>query len=103
MRINALLIVSLVLAFQSAEAAADGPYKFVREILIGGEGGWDILTVDSTAHRLYLSHSTKVVVINLKKNAVMGEITDTWYAGVYHAVPEAGRGFSSNGEKRAAS
>ena len=42
-----------------------GPYQFVTEIPIGGEGGWDILTIDSAASRLYLSHATKVVVVDL--------------------------------------
>ncbi len=40
-------------------------YRFLSEIPIGGEGGWDILTIDPTANRLYLSHATKVVVVDL--------------------------------------
>ena len=43
-------------------------YHFLSEIPIGGEGGWDILTIDPTANRLYLSHATKVVVVDLGKN-----------------------------------
>ena len=100
---NVVLTVSIALAFQSAPVAADGPYKFVREIPIDGEGGWDILTIDSTAHRLYLSHSTKVVVIDLEKNAISGEIADTPGVHGFIAVPEAGRGFSSNGKEAKAS
>src|SRR5438105_5502178 len=56
-------------------AAAEQSYKLVGQIPIGGEGGWDIVTIDSAAHRLYLSHATKVVVVDLEKNAVAGEIT----------------------------
>jgi YVTN family beta-propeller protein len=100
---NVVLTVSIALAFQSAPAAADGSYKFVREIPIGGEGGWDILTIDSTAHRLYLSHSTKVVVIDLEKNVISGEIADTPGVHGFITVPEAGRGFSSNGKEAKAS
>ena len=103
MTMNALLGLSLALAFQSAIAAGGGPYKLVGEIPIGGEGGWDILTVDSEAHRLYLSHSTKVVVIDLVKNAVVGEIADTPGVHGFVAVPEVGRGFSSNGKEAKAS
>jgi YVTN family beta-propeller protein len=79
--------------------AAEEPYKFLMEIPIGGEGGWDILNVDSAAHRLYLSRSTKVAVVDLVKNAVAGEITDT--PGVHGMVvaPELERGFSSNGKE----
>jgi len=74
-------------------------YHFLREIPIGGEGGWDILTIDSAESRLYLSHATKVVVVDLSKNAVAGEITDTPGVHAFVPVPEVQRGFSSNGKE----
>ena len=90
-------------ALQNAAAADEGPYRFLREIPIGGEGGWDILTVDSPAHRLYLSHSTRIMVVDLEKNAVAGEITDTPGVHGFVAVPEFGRGFSTNGKENKSS
>ncbi len=80
-------------------AAAEDVYKPLMQIPIGGQGGWDILTVDPVAHRLYLSHSTKVVVVDLEKNAVVGEIGDTPGVHGFVAVPDLGRGFSSNGKE----
>jgi YVTN family beta-propeller protein len=74
-------------------------YQSSSEIPIGGEGGWDILTIDPKANRLYLSHSTKVVVVDLRKNAVAGEIADTPGVHAFVAVPEFQRGFSSNGKE----
>jgi YVTN family beta-propeller protein len=82
-----------------ATAMGNGPYQLVTEIPIGGEGGWDILTIDSTASRLYLSHATKVVVVDLRKNAVAGEIADTPGVHGFVAVPELQRGFSTNGKE----
>jgi YVTN family beta-propeller protein len=76
-----------------------GPYQFVTEIPIGGEGGWDILTIDSAGSRLYLSHATKVVVVDLSTNAVVGEIADTPGVHAFVAVSEVRRGFSSNGKE----
>ena len=84
-------------------AVGEDAYKFVREIPIGGEGGWDILTVDSAAQRLYLSHATKVVVVDLNKNAVAGEIADTPGVHGFVAVPEFNRGFSTNGKENKSS
>ena len=78
---------------------AQEPYKFFNEIRIGGEGGWDYVTIDATARRLYLSHATKVVVVDLTKNAVMGEIADTPGVHGFVAVPELQRGFSTNGKE----
>ena len=52
----------------------------------------DILTVDATAHRLYLSHAMKVVVIDLEQNAVVGEITETPGVHGFVVAPESHRG-----------
>src|SRR6266404_2949140 len=65
-------------------------------LAIGGEGGWDILTIDATARRLYLSHATKVVVVDLEKNAIVGEIEDTPGVHGFLAAPEVQRGFLTN-------
>jgi YVTN family beta-propeller protein len=92
------LLLGLI-AFWEATVVAQEPYKFLNEIPIGGEGGWDILTIDSAASRLYLSHATKVVVVDLNKNAVAGDIADTPGVHGFVPVPELQRGFSSNGKE----
>ena len=91
------------IALLCTTAAAEDAYKFVTEIPIGGEGGWDILMIDSTAARLYLSHATKVAVVDLETNKVVAEITDTPGVHAFVAVPEFGRGFSSNGKENKSS
>jgi len=96
-------IVGCCLGLICATALCNEAYHFVTEIPIGGEGGWDILTIDSAASRLYLSHATKVVVVDLSKNAVIGEIADTPGVHGFLAVPEVQRGFSSNGKENKAS
>jgi YVTN family beta-propeller protein len=92
------LLLGLI-AFCGATVVAQEPYKFLNEIPIGGEGGWDILTVDAVASRLYLSHAAKVVVVDLNKNAVVAEIADTPGVHAFVALPELQRGFSSNGKE----
>src|SRR2546430_3493546 len=99
MRVMRKLMAASAPAFLCGAAAANQPYQFLTEIPIGGEGGWDILTVGSAASRLYLSHATKVVVVDLNKNAVVGEIADTPGVHGFVAVPELQRGFSSNGKE----
>lgn len=83
--------------------AADSPYHLLKEIPVGGEGGWDYLSVDSGARRLYVTHTSKVVVIDLDKEEVVGEITDTPGVHGFALAPELGRGFSSNGQESKAS
>lgn len=64
---------------------ASTEYRALQAIPIGGEGGWDILNIDASARRLYLSHASKVVVVDLEKNSVAGEIADT--PGVHAFFP----------------
>ena len=82
---------------------ADGSYHFLKEIPVGGEGGWDYSSVDEAARRLYVSHGTKVVVIDLDKEVVVGEIVDTPGVHGLALAPELGRGVTSNGRENKAS
>jgi len=82
--------------------AAEGPYVFRKDIKIGGEGGWDYLSVDAAARRLYVTHGTKVVVIDLDTEAVVGEIADTPGVHGFAIAADLGRGFSSNGAENKA-
>ena len=46
-----------------AQTPSDIPKK-VHKIAIGGEGGWDYLTADSAAQRLYVSRGNRIVVVD---------------------------------------
>lgn len=103
MRIRACLIVLLTAAlWVPMPKAADGPYQLIKDVPIGGDGGWDYLNVDAASKRLYISHATKVVVYDLTTDAVVGEIADT--PGVHGAVGAFdGRIVTSNGRGNNAS
>ena len=98
MRMNVFAAALAIGLFSGQARAADGPYKLIRNVEIGGEGGWDYLTVDAAAKRLYISHGTKVVVFDMVKDAIVGEILDT--PGVHGAVIASdGHIFTSNGRE----
>lgn len=94
---------TLSLAMVAGLQGQEGPYHAGPVISIGGEGGWDYLTVDSAAHRLYVSHATHVVVIDTQTNKVVGDIPDTPGVHGFAAVPELGKGFASNGRENTVS
>ncbi len=77
--------------------ASKTPPSKVRKIALGGEGGWDYLTVDPAARRLYVSRGTRVVVMDIDKEAVVGEMADTPGVHGVAVVPDLNRGFTSNG------
>jgi YVTN family beta-propeller protein len=92
----------VVLLLMAGIRAADGPYNLIKEVPIGGPGGWDYLNIDPGAKRLYISHATKVVVYDLANDSIVGEIADT--PGVHGAVRgPGGRVFTSNGRENKAS
>src|SRR5712691_9876228 len=66
--------LALVAGMGHSAFGADPQYKAIKEIVIGGLGGWDYLTTDPANHRLYLSHATKVVVIDTETDKQVGEI-----------------------------
>jgi DNA-binding beta-propeller fold protein YncE len=79
-------------------ASADGPgFHVIKRLQVGGEGGWDYLTVDSASRRLYVSHGNKVIVVDVDAGKVVGEIPDTPGVHGIALAPELNRGFISNG------
>jgi len=74
-------------------------YKVVARYTIGGVGGFDYITIDSPARRLYVSHATQVEVLNADTGKVIGTIPDT--PGVHGAAiaPASRHGFTSNGRE----
>jgi DNA-binding beta-propeller fold protein YncE len=97
------LLLSGILALTAAGLGhAAGSYRFLHEIPVGGEGGWDYLSVDPAAHRLYVSHATKVVVIDTQTDQIVGEIADTPGIHGIAVAPKFGRAFTSNGKENKA-
>jgi YVTN family beta-propeller protein len=68
------LLPALVL-FGSMAASAQKPYSVLTQWKIGGEGGWDYLTSDPAAHRLYVTHGPRVEVLDSDTGKVVGSIT----------------------------
>lgn len=102
-RAFSILLFALFPPLASAASVKDASYRFLQQIPIGDEGGWDYLSVDSGARLLYVSHSTKVVVIDLDANKVVGEISDTPGVHGFAVAPDLGLGFASNGRESKAS
>jgi YVTN family beta-propeller protein len=72
-------------------------YKVVKSIRVPGDGGWDYLTADSQNRRLYISHGTKVDVLNLDTGRIVGEIPNTNGVHGIAIADDLHRGFVSDG------
>jgi YVTN family beta-propeller protein len=97
-------IVGFLLIFSLAHAAAGAPthgsggspYVLQRQFVLGGPGGWDYLTVDSAAGRVFISRADRVLVMNTQDGSVM-TIADTQGVHGIALAPDLGKGFTSNG------
>ncbi len=74
-------------------------YRLVKEIPMSGVGGWDYLSIDAKARRLYVTHADKIAIVDLNKDMIGGEIAGTTGVHGFAIAPELGRGFSSNGRE----
>src|SRR5467141_1530809 len=74
-------------------------YTVVGRYPIGGTGGFDYITLDSSARRLYVSHATQVEVLDADSGKIVGTIPDT--PGVHGAAIASPfkHGFTSNGRE----
>ena len=98
-RYFALLLPSLVLLNGPLSHAAP-PAKTLRLLKrykTGGEGGWDYLTFDSAARRLYITRGTHVLVIDADKNKPVGDITGLKGIHGVALAPKHNRGYISGG------
>jgi len=82
-----------------ALGGAPGPsgYHLKKKIKLGGEGGWDYLAFDQVNRRLFISRGTRVMVLDVDSEKVVGEIPDTPGVHGIALAPDLGRGFVSNG------
>jgi hypothetical protein len=93
-------IFGLCICLAAGATAGAGPgYHVVTTYKVGGEGGWDYLTADASARRLYISRGTHVIVLDLDSGKHLGDIPDTPGVHGIALAPELGRGFTSNGRE----
>lgn len=74
-------------------------YKLVRRYPVPGTGGFDYITMDSDARRLYVSHGTQVEVVDADNGKLLGTITDTPGVHGIAIVSAFKHGFTSNGRE----
>jgi len=93
---KSFIVIAILLISATAHAASG--YHVINKLPLGGEGGWDYLTVDSAAHRLYISRGSHVMVIDTVTDKVVGDIPDTPGVHGIALATELNRGFISNGK-----
>ena len=89
------------LLFSTGVLAAPAPkpgYHLIKTVVLGGEGGWDWVSVDAAARRVYIARGSKVVVLDADTYKQVGEVSGVDGSHGVAFAPELGRGFASAGK-----
>src|SRR5260221_12558543 len=94
-----LIVTALTLlvfaGLQPAPAQTD--WEVVKTFQIGGDGGWDYLTVDPRTHRLYVPRTTHTMGIDAESGKPIADIPGQKNAHCVGLAPAPGGGFISVG------
>jgi hypothetical protein len=90
-------LIAAVLCAINGRAAAQGTWAVEKTFHIGGDGGWDYLTLDAKSHRLYVPRSTHTMVIDANSGNTIADIPGQKHNHGVALVPDVGRGLISDG------
>jgi DNA-binding beta-propeller fold protein YncE len=68
-----------------------------RRIVLGGDGRWDYVTVDTTGNRLFIARQTRVMVVDPASGKLLGEIPGLNGAHGVALDYSTGHGFATSG------
>ncbi|HWJ36877.1 MAG TPA: beta-propeller fold lactonase family protein [Steroidobacteraceae bacterium] len=92
------LLMGLIAGASAQAAPANSSPKVLQSWHLDGAGGWDYLTLDSTAQRLFVSHATRVDVVDTRSGKLVGTIADTNGVHGIALAEDLKRGYTSNGK-----
>ncbi len=92
-----LLVAGPAAAAPAAPAVPPPSFAVTGRYPVGGDGGWDYLTVDPEARRIYVSRGTHVAVVEADSGKVVGDMPGTEGVHGIALAPDLKKGFTSNG------
>jgi DNA-binding beta-propeller fold protein YncE len=102
MRLFSVLIVTATLAAlgvvdSACPFAKAAEYAVTQTLQVGGDGGFDYVTLDPEGKILYLPRTSHTQVVEAATGKVLADVPDNSGSHGVALVPELGRGFISNG------
>src|SRR5215472_2373919 len=92
-----LLCLLALTPLAAAQAAGTPHYHITHQVSLPGDEGWDYLLYDQAGSRVFVSHGSRVLVVDGEKLTVTGEIPDTPGVHGIALAPDVGRGYISAG------
>lgn len=89
--------LALVLLASLLPASAQSQWQVKKTLPIGGDGGFDYITVDAVTHRLFVPRTTHTMVLDENSGKVLGDIPGQTTSHGVALAPKLGRGFITDG------
>jgi len=97
-----VLGVSTALPAAPAAPSAAPSYKITKSVPLGGADGWDYLYFEPHSHRVYVSHSTEITVVDGHNGDIVGRVQGLSGVNGVTAIPELGKGYTDSRARKAA-
>jgi DNA-binding beta-propeller fold protein YncE len=78
-------------------ASAQGQWSVTKTFALGGDGGWDYVTVDAPGHRLFVTRATHTMAVDTESGKLLGDIAGQVRSHGVAIVPKLNRGFITDG------
>ena len=92
-----LPLVTALLTLAGAAAAQSPGYHVIARDSLGGEGGWDYLSLDTASHRIFITRGDRDMVVDPASGRVLAEITGFDRAHGTAFDYAAGKAFATSG------
>ena len=92
-----LLGLALAAGLQLPASAQTTNWQVRNTFHLGGEGGWDYVTVDAPNHRLFVTRATHTMVVDADSGKLLADIPGQIRSHGVAIVPRLQRGFITDG------
>lgn len=90
-------VAALVLVGCAVVPGRAQSYHVARTIPLGGDGGWDYLTLDTVGHRLFIARSDRIMVVDPDSGTLLGTIPGLVRGHGVAFDYASGHGFATSG------
>jgi len=96
--IGVCVAIALCIPVSLAQSPASGPYKVLKTVKVGGDGGWDYVNVDVDNRRLYIARRSMPPAINVYDLDTLEKVGELANVGAHGAVidPKTHHGFATS-------
>lgn len=92
-----VISAAMLTAMGAVSIAAQSTWAVQQTFHVGGDGGWDYVTIDAPNHRLFVTRSTHTMAVDTDNGKVLGDIPGQHGSHGVALVPKLNRGFITDG------